>query len=321
MNTGFIAVLPKPSDFLVGQNIVQDRVMDDNWWTPYLPVDEWQVGTFLQTMACTTFSATNSVETQINYMILNHLLPSSTIHRLAELGFLENGFFNASDRWTAKKSGTTRVGNDLVSVWHSIRHDGLVPERDWPFPLYDAGFDWDDYYQEPPKELEAKGQAFLEMFDVFYEWLLAGGKMPKTETWQEWLRPAPIQIATPVCSGWSNKIPVPACTRSVEHATLLFRKPDVYHIFDSMKPFRKQLAEDYSVPFAMRGIITPKLPMTNAKVLKDKQSNTVGVFLPALSPFALKSMCLNHGILVPEVDGDIDWDALVDGSYELKLDV
>jgi hypothetical protein len=60
-----------------------------------------------------------------------------------------------------------------------------------------------------------------------------------------------------------------------------------------------------------------------ARVLKDKNSSAVGIFLPAISEAVLKSYCLNFGKEVPEKHinnglTEIDWENLLDGEYELK---
>lgn len=61
--------------------------------------------------------------------------------------------------------------------------------------------------------------------------------------------------------------------------------------------------------------------MTNdsAKILKDKNSSAVGIWLPAISEDVLKSYCLNMGITVPyKESGEIDWEKLIQGNFELK---
>lgn len=58
---------------------------------------------------------------------------------------------------------------------------------------------------------------------------------------------------------------------------------------------------------------------SNIKIIKDKNSPAVGIWLPALSPEALESYCLNFGIEVPKkADGSIDWDKWIEGEMILK---
>lgn len=59
--------------------------------------------------------------------------------------------------------------------------------------------------------------------------------------------------------------------------------------------------------------------MSNVKIIKDKNSPSVGIWLPALSPEALESYCLNFGLTVPKkADGSIDWNVWISGTLELK---
>lgn len=61
--------------------------------------------------------------------------------------------------------------------------------------------------------------------------------------------------------------------------------------------------------------------MTNdtAKILKDKNSSAVGIWLPAISEAVLKSYALNMGKVLPlKADGSIDWDKSIDGEFEYK---
>lgn len=57
---------------------------------------------------------------------------------------------------------------------------------------------------------------------------------------------------------------------------------------------------------------------SNAKIIKDKNSASVGIWFPAISEDVLKSYCLNSGKEVPLKDGKIDWDTIVEGELILK---
>ena len=58
---------------------------------------------------------------------------------------------------------------------------------------------------------------------------------------------------------------------------------------------------------------------SNIKIIKDKNSPAVGVWLPALSQEALESYCLNFGIEIPKKqDGSVDWENWINGEMELK---
>lgn len=111
-------------------------------WTPYLPAGERQANP-TETMACVSFSLTNSIETQ-------------------EL-FLTGKKVNYSDRWLAKASGTTGAGNYLNTVGSTVEEIGLVLESSWPTP---PNYTWEQYYADPTpaerQKLLAEGREWLK---------------------------------------------------------------------------------------------------------------------------------------------------------------
>ena len=126
-NTG-VFLREQHSDFLLGA-ISYEEVCED--WTPFLPKGEKQHGLYFDTMACVTFSALNIIEIQLNFMVANSLMSEESVKFFSDEGYLLNGQFNFSDRFTAKMSGTTKDGNYLQKVWDSIRNHGLLSEKDW----------------------------------------------------------------------------------------------------------------------------------------------------------------------------------------------
>lgn len=157
----------RDTDFVAGTLPYEERNPSGDW-TSYLPPGEWQKGT-VDTMACVTFSALNSIETQ---------------HK-----FLTGQERNFSDRFTARLSGTTPDGNYLWRVADCIRKDGLVDESDWPAP---ENFTWETYYQAPPIEVINKARLFLNEWVVQYEWI----DFTK-ESLIKHLKHAPIQVVLP----------------------------------------------------------------------------------------------------------------------------
>jgi hypothetical protein len=58
---------------------------------------------------------------------------------------------------------------------------------------------------------------------------------------------------------------------------------------------------------------------SNAKIIKDKNSSAVGVWLPFFDEAGIISLCANLGIAVPrKEDKTIDWDAFIQGELTLK---
>ena len=258
-NTGFIAQDPRETDFIAGSSSITPLNHPTGNWFNSLPSDERQSGVYFDSMGCASQSANNPVETQLNWMAQTNQIPPATLKEMQDLGYFKDGSVNFSDRFLAKVSGTTRVGNYLVAVWDAIRKYGLIPESDWTFDPNQRTpvFDWDDYYAPIPQALLDKGKKFLDLFDVKYEWLVAGGSATPKQ-FKEWLKGGPIQIASATCPGWSTGN-VSACSLAINHATMLYAVDDTgYKIFDHYSPFTKTLALDYKIPYAMRAVVSVK---------------------------------------------------------------
>ena len=267
-NTGVI-IKEQTEDYIAGV-LPYKKVCDS--WTPYLPTDERQHGLYFDTKACVTFSALNLIETQINYFIANKLVTGQVLKDLDSLGFIVNGKFECSDRFTAKMSGTTHNGNYLQKVWDSIRHDGLLPEKDYPYPRTQRTpvFDWDDYYAPISQEKINKAKKILNYLNFNYEWTVKG----KTSEYsnneiaelKRQLKHAPLQLAAPICN-WGSGIIEPCGKTRASHATMIYNTNDIIHIFDHYNPFRKQLSLKYIMPWIMKGVVTLK---TNNKKMELK---------------------------------------------------
>ena len=269
-NTGFLAAPPRQTDYIAGENspIEYKPYNHMGKWTVFLPTPERQSGVYFDSMACVTFSALNCLETQVRGLISYQLMPREMIKELTDEGYFNEYLeFNLSDRFTAKMSGTTRQGNYFVNVWDSIRKHGVIPEKDWTWNPEQRNpvFDWDDFYSEIPQELKDKGLRFLAIlekygFEIKYEWINTD-----LASLSKHLFAAPIQIAAPVCPGWNSDGPVQACSRPANHATMvegIYKKwkaeKDFIHDFDHYKPFRKELALDYPIQYAIKGILKTK---------------------------------------------------------------
>lgn len=251
----------RPTDYLAGVNspIGLAEVLPSGDWTPYLPSEERQKLKNGDTFACVSFSALNSLETQFNFLIATKQLTIEQITFLNDFGFMDaNNKVNFSDRYTAKMSGTIKgKGNSLYNVANSIRHDGLLPEKDYP-----SVDNVDGYYAEIPQNLKDKAKEIKKYFEFNYEWIFSD--------FEQHLKQAPLQIATAVCSGWGGNEIIQKCDLPVSHATLVYHKPaDFIHDFDSYPPFYLKLASDYKLPWVLKILInqlTTKKPMRYVKV-------------------------------------------------------
>lgn len=269
---GGVIIEEKETDYLAG-TIPYELVCED--FTPYLPNPEKQHSVYFDSSACVTFSATNVIETQLNYFLATGKISENNVRELTELGYIVDGQFNFSDRFTAKMSGTTTQGNTFQNVWDSIRHDGLLPEKDWDYPRDQRTpvFDWDDYYKEIPQELKDKAKKILDYISISYETVLPRNVVTMTdeevEMFKREMKQAPLQYATPVCN-W-NKTPCTPCGRyQSQHATMGYKITDNFLIEDHYDPFLKQLSRDYIICYAQKAVVTLINNYKQMKLIRER---------------------------------------------------
>jgi len=119
-NTGVLIVPLSPKAYVAGieSGIKYEVRLPKADWFNYTPTGERQSTYDFDTMSCATFSALNSIEMQVLWLIANGKINKEALGLLKEQGFFDaNGKFNCSDWFTANMSGTTSKGNDLASVW------------------------------------------------------------------------------------------------------------------------------------------------------------------------------------------------------------
>ena len=214
----------RDTDWLGGTIPFEERNPSGDW-TTYLPPGEWQTNHIVDTMACVTFSALNSLEAQVKLLTGTHR--------------------EFSDRFTAKMSETTNLGNYLYKVSDSLRKDGVVDDIVWPVPV---GYTWEKYYEEIPQFIQVKGLEFLDEFQVAYEFVDF-----TRESLMHHLKHAPIQVVIP------------------GHAVLAFFSTlQVTKYFDSYEPFQKERTEGFTS--ALKIVLTRKTKMLTEKEVKQLQA-------------------------------------------------
>ena len=259
---GVIKIEVRPEDFRVGGESTikhETRVVDGDW-TPYFSTGEDQrnYGVF-DSNSCTNFSALNVVEAQVNYLV-RHRLSTAQVDWLKAEGFLDaKGEANLDDRFLACVSGTTVDGNLLQTVCDALRKHGAIPQQPWTVKSFNSIDEWFDKSWITP-ELYAKGQKFLEMFDLSYEWVLLGQPLVEREAIaQHQLKHAPLYIAVPVGAGW-NGVDVPSNTdERLAHAVAMRNQlPVSYGIADHYVPYNKNLMKAYNIPYAIKIVVNTK---------------------------------------------------------------
>lgn len=259
VNTGFLEERPKEEDYILGASPIdyEIRVFDGNW-KDYLPEDEWQKIGKVETMSCVSFSALNSIEMQLNWMIDLKKISVNAMIFLRDNGYIVNNRVNLSDRFLAIMSDTTERGNYFTKVAQTIRKYGCIPEEELPFG---NPKNFDEYHDKTviDDEMLKLGEKFLEYFNVQYEWVIApysGGEKEKNrQKVLASLRHVPVQIAK---NG---------------HATDFFNGIDQirWEQYDSYGPFTKNRSWNYDPLFVMKIVITEKAEFTDEEIRKAKE--------------------------------------------------
>ncbi len=276
-NTGLILKPQPPSQWKLGETGILDIPINPSGdWQAYLPTPERQGittvdgATIFDTYGCVSFSACNALETQMNYMIAHNLVPAGSLQWLKDNGYIDaNNKVNFSDRFVAKLANTSPKGNDIFTIWDTIRNKGLIPEADFPYPVEALkaaapANRWNIYYQNPTSAMLAKAQEFRKHFNIQYDLVVYPGEPGTNETFREMLKFTPLQSTTAVCDGWFTSQVIAACGAGTGHATMMSNVIVglYYNIFDTYIPFEKKFAHNYSITYAMRGVISPTIIQT-----------------------------------------------------------
>jgi len=258
-NSGLIDAPPLEKDYIAGDSspIGYNEIRPDADWRDLRQEGERQKASRIETMACVSFSENNIAEISFERQKRAGEVSMSTMRELEALGYVVDGRLNLSDRFLAWASGTTKQGNYMNKVADTLRTVGAVPEADWPF----VNASWDEYYKEPPKEVQEKAKKFLEFFQVSYEWVSVSVNPQSKAYIRNHLKQAPLQVALATCSPWDSDVKF--CGRAgTNHAVTLLHLDEngVATIFDSYDPYTKVLSADYPIPSVLKTIVTIKQP-------------------------------------------------------------
>lgn len=256
-------VIEQRQDYLYGGiNGVKENIsMLDGGWMNYFPTDEKQHSIYFDSMGCISFACLNVIEMIFNYLIDTNYLDANDIKWLDDNAFLDqNGKFNASDRFTAKMSGTTKNGNYFYKPPYSITHDGMVGERVWDYPRDQRTpkFEFKDYYSEIHDSIVKSALNILDRFNISYERVYR-------QDFESALKHSPLAV---LVNAWykdtRGEYYNPGDTQN--HAVVLFKKD---HIYDTYDPFIKKLSADYNYySVAYKFTITKKIN-TKPMLLKN----------------------------------------------------
>jgi|GEM_PF-2831199 len=292
---GLLIKAPSPTDYIAGSSPVTGKLEErlvNGIWTPYRPTVEAQYKQFsFDSMSCTSFSANNCIEYQINWMLQNNKIPASLKLWLTNNGFFKDGHFNLSDRYLAVVSGTTRQGNYFQSVWDSIRNNGAIPESMLPF----GGNSWEEYHDATKitQEMKDLGKEWVKRFEVVYEWITFDNNpdftLDQVQVCKESLKYAPLHIAVPVPGTHAITL------EGIQEPTLT--------VFDQYPPYTNINQLNYQIHYAMRGYISVKAPEKSPVELSTPSRGVVKLGSRGIDVTYLQTSLKSLFFLTGNVDG------------------
>jgi hypothetical protein len=280
-NTGVLWKNPEPQDDIASgeSRIVYEENIADGQWDDFMPSEQGEIQISLrdETNTCTNHACSNPVDAQINLMIARNKIPTNSVIKLEQAGFIVNDRFNTSERDNAILSGTNGgldpnrpKGNYLYKPWDSARNDGMCPEKLLPFsrtmtlqeffnPILSA---------DQKAEIAEARQLFKSIFLIQYEIVPTDIKSILYHKKQ-----APLSIISGVCKGWGSAGIVPACYLNSGHATAIYGDKENEYLkdFDSYNPLYKKLAWDYKIGYAIKGVVTLRDAQTELTYKFTKQ--------------------------------------------------
>lgn len=264
-NTGVLWKYPELQDDIASgeSRIVYEENIPDGQWDDFMPSEQGEIQISLrdETNTCTNHACSNPVDAQINLMIARNKIPTNSVIKLEQAGFIVNDRFNTSERDNAILSGTnggldpTRPkGNYLYKPWDSVRNDGICPEKLLPFS---RTMTLQEFFK-PNLTADQKAE-ILEARKLFKSIFLTQYEIVPTDLQSIFYhkKQAPLSIISGVCKGWGSDGIVSACYLNSGHATAIYGDTDKYlKDFDSYNPLCKKLALNYRIGYAIKGVVT-----------------------------------------------------------------
>lgn len=262
-------------------------------WSAYITANDPQSNPQFDTQACVAFSATHTIEIQLNWLIAHALLPQDTLNWCRENGYLnQEGKFELSERYAAIQAGTTVFGSNLFVCWDSILKFGCVPLADMPF---DNTMNWKSFYTDVPVVTVNKGLEFLKRFRIEYQCIFQNIKQILDPIlFTEWLTESPLQL----------NIPWPP-----HHAVTMYgiTPENAYEIYDQYVPYRYMVAHDYQINDIFRCNVTPMQTVTLTRTNDDGKETRGTLTTDAFSCVTLER---------PWIDNHINISSIPIGTYQ-----
>ncbi|MFA5128561.1 MAG: hypothetical protein WC445_01190 [Patescibacteria group bacterium] len=221
-----------------------------------------------------------------------------------------------SDRRLAVESGTSKRGNTLDAVSDCFRKNGVDKEEDTPLTAKMIADGWNAW--EAINKLPRAGERY---FGGSHSWVLSKAAMIDA------LDHSPLQIAVgETDANWERDGEVQNPTKiDYYHAVVLYfiDADGRYYVRDTIGKEFKILNKNYPIGWCKSFRDLPEnwkdAMNTFVKIIKDKNSPSVGFWMPAINESALETLALGFNKPIEKKsDGAIDWDKTIEGELELK---
>lgn len=252
------------TDYIKGVNSPIVFKANTTNWNPYLKFFESQKLQF-ETDGCVLFTAQESFDGQMEYLISSGQISASLLSLFNQLGYMDTNsldgkaHFHSSARYLQIMTGNGQNGNSLQDPWNVMRTYGVLPWTDLP---YDSTITLEEYFTTITPAQTAKAAQFLAAIGgknaIQYHWVNASGNT-NIPSMVNALPQAPLCLGTTVCEPWDQLNP-PVCTElNAAHSTLAYEilPNDNVYILDHYVPYDKILNAGYPICYVVQGILSP----------------------------------------------------------------
>jgi hypothetical protein len=267
MNTDHkdLIIKPRSTDYLMGDgNVTLKAVLSTGDWLPYVEFFERQMLVGGDSNGCVLFTAQESFDAQIEYLIQNGLIDPSVMEWFTLNGYMDTGIdghphFHTSPRFIQVLTGNGFNGNSVQDAWDVLRKYGALPYTDLPVNVPIG-----EYLNPIPQTLLDKASLFLSKIGgtnaIKYHWVCNGSE--NIQNMIHALANAPLCIGVNVGSNWNSVTPpAPGVTEAPGHCVMNYRiANNNAWIYDHYLPNPKELVAGYPINFALQGIVTPIPP-------------------------------------------------------------
>jgi hypothetical protein len=267
----FIRTPLSDTDYIQGvKGNLQYQILNPNGdWLSFVSDGNPQKYAF-DTDECISLSACNILETQLNFLKTQGLIPQGHLKFFTDNGYLINGQFQLSERFSAILNGTSINGNGFQNVWQGFRKNGILPRSKLNYTFEQSNkfltqeTMCQDYYNPAVITNEMKALALESLKYIIIQWEfvvndeLNRPSIDDTIHLNSALKQAPLHLAIPACPSW-NSGNVTACgDKKPAHGVMLcgINANKTYSIFDQYVSYHKTLSADYPIPYCCKGTIT-----------------------------------------------------------------